>query len=48
MRNGALGRGDASVLVLGLSHKTSPVEEREKAALSEAETRALLRELTAV
>jgi glutamyl-tRNA reductase len=46
MRNGALGRGDASVLVLGLSHKTSPVEEREKAALSEAETRALLRELT--
>ncbi len=48
MRNGAHGPGDgASVLVLGLSHKTSPVEQREKAALSEAETRALLRELTA-
>ncbi len=48
MRNGAHGPGDgASVLVLGLSHKTSPVAQREKAALSEAETRALLRDLTA-
>ena len=48
MRNGALGRGDgASVLLLGLSHKTSPVEQREKAALSEAGTRALLRDLAA-
>jgi len=48
MRNGAPGPSDgASVLVLGLSHKTSPVEQREKAALSEAETRALLRELSA-
>ena len=47
MRNGALGPGEASLLVLGLSHKTSPLEQREKATLSEAETRALVRELTA-
>lgn len=32
-------------MVLGLSHKTAPVEQREKAALSEKETRALLRTL---
>jgi len=31
-----------TLLVLGLSHKTAPVEQREKAALSEKETRALL------
>ncbi len=36
-----------TLLVLGLSHKTAPVAQREKAALSEAEARALLRELTA-
>ena len=36
-----------TLLALGISHKTSPVEQREKAALSEAETRALLRRLTA-
>ncbi len=34
-----------TLLVLGLSHKTAPVEQREKAALSEKETRALLRTL---
>ena len=34
-----------TVLVLGLSHKTAPVEQREKAALSEKETRAVLRTL---
>jgi glutamyl-tRNA reductase len=36
-----------TLLVLGLSHKTAPVAQREKAALSEGETRALLRDLTA-
>ncbi len=36
-----------TLLVLGLSHKTAPVEQREKAALSEKETRALLRTLMA-
>lgn len=36
-----------NLLVLGLSHKTAPVEQREKASLSEAEARALLRELLA-
>lgn len=36
-----------TLVVLGLSHKTAPVAQREKAALSEAETRALLRDLTA-
>ncbi len=34
-----------TLLVLGLSHKTAPVEQREKAALSEKGTRALLRTL---
>jgi glutamyl-tRNA reductase len=34
-----------TLLVLGLSHKTAPVEQREKAALSESETRSLLRDL---
>lgn len=34
-----------TLMVLGLSHKTAPVEQREKAALSEKETRALLRTL---
>lgn len=33
--------------MLGLSHKTAPVEQREKATLSEAETRSLLRDLAA-
>jgi glutamyl-tRNA reductase len=37
----------ARVLVLGLSHKTSPVEQREKAALSDSEARGLLAELAA-
>ena len=36
-----------SLLALGLSHATSPVEQREKAALSAAGARALLRDLTA-
>jgi glutamyl-tRNA reductase len=36
-----------TLLVLGLSHKTAPIAQREKAALSEAESRALLRDLTA-
>ena len=36
-----------TLLVLGLSHKTAPVEQREKAALSEGERRALLRSLIA-
>jgi glutamyl-tRNA reductase len=36
-----------TLLVLGLSHKTAPVEQREKASLSEKEARALLRELIA-
>ena len=36
-----------TLLVLGLSHKTAPVAQREKAALSESEARALLREVTA-
>lgn len=36
-----------NLLVLGLSHKTAPVEQREKASLSEKEARALLRELLA-
>ena len=35
------------LLTLGISHRTAPVEQREKAALSEAGTRALLRELIA-
>ena len=34
-----------TLLVLGLSHKTAPVEQREKAALSEKDTRTLLRAL---
>lgn len=34
-----------NLLVLGLSHKTAPVEQREKASLSETEARSLLREL---
>jgi glutamyl-tRNA reductase len=34
-----------TLLVLGLSHKTAPVEQREKAALTEEGMRALLREL---
>jgi glutamyl-tRNA reductase len=34
-----------TLLVLGLSHKTAPVEQREKAALSDKEARALLRSL---
>jgi glutamyl-tRNA reductase len=36
-----------TLLALGLSHKTARVEQREKAALSEAETRSLLRDLLA-
>ena len=36
-----------TLLVLGLSHKTAPIAQREKAALSEAEARALLRDLRA-
>ncbi|HSJ73799.1 MAG TPA: glutamyl-tRNA reductase [Miltoncostaeaceae bacterium] len=40
-------RTDTALLVQGLSHRTAPVEQREKAALSEAGTRALLRELVA-
>ncbi len=36
-----------NLIVLGLSHKTAPVEQREKASLSEKEARALLRELLA-
>jgi len=36
-----------NLLVLGLSHKTAPVEQREKASLSEKEARALLRDLLA-
>jgi glutamyl-tRNA reductase len=36
-----------NLLVLGLSHKTAPVEQREKAALTELETRSLLRDLVA-
>ena len=35
-----------TLLVLGLSHKTAPIAQREKAALSESEARALLRDLT--
>ncbi len=34
-----------TLLVLGLSHKTAPVEQREKAALTDDGMRALLREL---
>ena len=34
-----------TLLVLGLSHKTAPVEQREKAALTDEGMRALLREL---
>jgi len=34
-----------TLLVLGLSHKTARVAQREKAALSDAETRSLLRAL---
>jgi glutamyl-tRNA reductase len=36
-----------TLVVLGLSHKTAPVAQREKAALSEGEARALLRDLMA-
>ncbi len=36
-----------NLIVLGLSHKTAPVEQREKASLSEHAARALLRELLA-
>ena len=36
-----------NLLVIGLSHKTAPVEQREKASLSENEARALLRDLLA-
>ncbi len=36
-----------NLLVFGLSHKTAPVEQREKAALSETATRQLLKELVA-
>ena len=36
-----------NLLVLGLSHKTARVEQREKASLSEKEARALLRDLLA-
>ena len=36
-----------TVLVLGLSHKTAPIEQREKASLSESGARALLRDLLA-
>jgi glutamyl-tRNA reductase len=36
-----------TLVVLGLSHKTAPVAQREKAALSETESRELLRHLTA-
>jgi glutamyl-tRNA reductase len=35
------------VTVVGLSHRTAPVEQREKAALSERETREMLRALLA-
>ena len=34
-----------TLVALGLSHKTAPIAQREKAALSEAETRSLLRDL---
>ncbi len=34
-----------NLLVVGLSHKTAPVEQREKAALSEGATRQVLRDL---
>jgi glutamyl-tRNA reductase len=34
------------VTVVGLSHKTAPVEQREKASLSRAEAQALVRELS--
>ena len=45
-RRGARHRGArVTLLVLGLSHKTAPVEQREKAALTEEGMRALLREL---
>jgi glutamyl-tRNA reductase len=36
-----------NLLVYGLSHKTAPVEQREKAALSEGAARLLLRDLVA-
>ena len=36
-----------TLLVLGLSHKTAPIEQREKASLSESGARALLRDLLA-
>jgi glutamyl-tRNA reductase len=36
-----------NLIALGISHRTAPVEQREKATLSEAGTRALLRELIA-
>ena len=35
------------VAMVGLSHKTAPVEQREKASLSDREARTLLRELVA-
>src|SRR5262249_42627180 len=44
----ARGGGVLSRLIcIGLSHRTAPVEQREKAALSEPEARALLRDLGA-
>ena len=33
------------IVVVGLSHKTAPVEQREKAVLTEREARSLLRSL---
>ena len=36
-----------TLVMLGLSHKTAPIEQREKAALSEGEARQLLRDLMA-
>jgi glutamyl-tRNA reductase len=36
-----------TILMLGLSHKTAPIEQREKASLSEGGARALLRDLLA-
>lgn len=36
-----------TLLVLGLSHKTAPVEQREKASLTQGEARLLLRDLLA-
>ena len=36
-----------TLLMLGLSHKTAPVEQREKASLTQGEARLLLRDLLA-